>query len=393
VADKPWKDMISGKRCLASLAVIITLVAGAIGAALAAPPPVLMGVIDKASGLVLAALYRDDRDKNYATAENPSRQVIADSVAAWLPLTPTADCRPGKIKLGKRVFDSLETAAGALADGETLLICEGTYRGSVLIEADNTVIRGEGHVVLAGAAESPMATLVVKGNRTRVDNIECRGSIAADENGACLRLVGKHLILNHVYFHSSQQGILTTGASGEVEILDSRFENLGHGGRAHGIYVGGDSLTIRDSLFLAMKNGGHAVKSRARHTEIEGSTIASLASNGSRLVDVSNGGTLVIRRSVLQQGYHSDNWDIIGYGLESLAYAHNEITLENNLFIMERRGPSGLLNAPGSVTRTIGGNTFIGGWPRWPVGSNRYFFSRAGAGIEAYPYLPPAPAD
>ncbi|MCP5431052.1 MAG: hypothetical protein H6962_13210 [Chromatiaceae bacterium] len=82
---------------------------------------------------------------------------------------------------------------------------------------------------------------------------------------------------------------------GRVHIVDSRFEKLGKLGRAHGIYMGIEGeLVIEDSDVLAATSWGTEIKSRAPLTRVIRSTIASIGSNHSRLLDIPHGGLLMI---------------------------------------------------------------------------------------------------
>jgi len=189
-------------------------------------------------------------------------QEIAQNFKPWEPLISTNDDVKG-IYIGKRSFSSLNKASKALRNGDTLYIGAGTYTEPLVIKASNISVVGRGHVIIERTSAEGKAAIIAKGNNTLIKNIECRHISVSDRNGACVRLAGSDLKLNHVYFHDSQQGLLTGAKPGHVEIDDSRFERLGHGGRAHGIYIGGGQLTLRNSLFLAAQNQGHEIKSRA----------------------------------------------------------------------------------------------------------------------------------
>lgn len=311
---------------------------------------------------------------------------LADmAVDPWSPAVDAESAEPVSLQGG-----SLASAAAAMQDGDTLLIPPGTYRESFVVSASNVTLRGVGHVHLQGSAHGGKAAIVLRGHGSRVVNIECSGISVADANGACIRLAGRDLSLSNVYFHDSQQGLLTGADPGTVEIRNSRFERLGWGGRAHGVYVGGGQLLISDSQFLAARNEGHEIKSRAAMTRIERSTIASLASDDSRLIDVSNGGVLIIRESVLQQGPGSKHWDALGFALEGRSHPDNRIELYDNVFILERQGANVLLNAPGDIGVIAIGNRVISA-QRPALGDNTlHFRSRKAAGLGKFPMLPSA---
>ncbi len=273
-------------------------------------------------------------------------------------------------------------------DGQVLEICSGIYREVLTLRANRVTVVGHGRVILETPTHANKAAIVITGNDAVVRNLECRFVEVPDGNGACVRLAGSGLSLQHVFFHSSQQGLLTGSEPGLVQIQDSRFENLGFAGRAHGIYMGRGRLTVRNSMLLAMKNGGHAIKSRATDTVVENSIIAAFSSAGGRLIDISEAGDLTLRGSVLQQGRASDNWELIGYGLESLSNPGRQLVMADNLLMAERGVLSSLIRPRGGPRRVIDGNTVIQRCLSCATQGNHYFKSRASAGLPGYPMLP-----
>lgn len=309
----------------------------------------------------------------------------------WQPLKDKA-LAPGEVRLNGKPIKSLARASQLIFDGAVLELGSGTYRMPLVIPADDVAIIGRGHVIFDGAAAQGKATFVLQGDRTRIQNIECRNVAVRDRNGACVRLEGRDLTLRHVYFHSSQQGLLGGGNLGTVKVLDSRFENLGMAGRAHGIYVGGgDELKIVDSLFLASRDQGHEIKSRTASTTIRRSVVASLDGDDSRLIDISNGGRLTITDSVLAQGPASVNQDAIGFGLEGIRYQDNSITLRRNLILLERRGRDILLNTRPGARLMAADNLIVGARSALSGDRNRHHANREQAGIAPYPAVPARP--
>lgn len=324
-----------------------------------------------------------------ATSDPAAIQAELDlNFPAWTPVQLPATTADARVIFSSE-FPNLQAAANALRDGDVLKINAGVYQQAMVIKAGNVVIEGDGHVVLDGAAAGGKAAIVNQGDFNEIRNIECRNIRVKAGNGACVRHEGKHLKLTHVYFHSSQEGILTGNTPGLVEILDSRFENLGYRGQAHGVYTNGGQLRISNSLMLSAKSEGHEVKSRSEVTIIEDSVIASLSSRDSRLIDVPNGGELVVARSVLQKGPNSSNQDAIGYGLEGMKYSENRITLTENIFLLERHSGNVLLHArPRPAAITTDKNVVIAKRDPGLAGVNLYFESREQAGLKPFPALP-----
>ena len=319
---------------------------------------------------------------------------IAQTLPPWHPLEASAGVPAGESRIGDRRFESLKAAARALRDDQTLVIGPGVYHEPLFIQADRVTVRGDGHAVIENTAHAGKGAIVVKGDDVHIVNLECRHITVPDGNGACVRQSGPNLTLTHVYFHDSQQGVLAGKGSERLMVEDSRFERLGFGGRAHGIYTSSRELTVRDSVFVAIGDGSHAIKSRAAETRIATSVVASLSTDTGRLLDISNGGEVIVTGSVLAQGPGTDNSAVIGYGLEKRLHANNRIMLEGNTILLERRGGSRLLRAqPGTPEPVLRGNAIITDDRLGVDGidaSNRLFESREAAGLPPYPYLPRA---
>ncbi len=143
------------------------------------------------------------------------------------------------------MFQSVQQAADALTPGATLEIGPGVYTTPLVVRVPGVSIIGHGHVVFEGGVGPRQGDAGHR--RGQHPGAEHRmPSIAVpDGNGACIRLEGQNLTVDHCYFHDSQQGILTGPRPGLVQISRSRFERLGHGGQAHGIYIGGGHLGDR----------------------------------------------------------------------------------------------------------------------------------------------------
>ena len=335
-----------------------------------------------------ATAFLEKLSVNEKIIQHSVESEIAMNFPEWVPTTDE-NLHSHGIYIGNNTFSSLTKASEALQDNQTLVIGTGTYTQPLVIRANNTTIIGNGHVVIEKAAAEGKGAIITKGNNTSIINIECRNIQVSSKNGACVRHEGSNLTLRHVYFHNSQQGVLTGSKPGFVIVEDSRFEQLGQNGQAHGIYIGGGELTIHKSLFLAAKSEGHEIKSRAAITRITDSTIASFSSIDSRLIDISDGGILEISNSVLQQGPASANGDMIGYALEKRKYQTNSITLVNNIFILERTGANTLLHRHiDTKMPELRNNVIVAKeLPELP-GFNLIFETRKEAGLKEYPLLP-----
>lgn len=280
---------------------------------------------------------------------------------------------------------SLAEALGAVAPGGTVVLAPGTYAEAGILAADRVVLRGESGARLKGVAAEGKAALVIKGDNVVVDGLECSGIAVPDRNGACLRLEGHNLTLRNVYFHDSEEGVLAGNGLGSLIIEDSRFERLGGGGGySHAIYAGRiESLVLRRSQVLSSRDQGHEVKSRATRTLIEDSVVASLDGVDSRLIDVPNGGEVIIRNSLLEKGGKSVNVDVIGYGLEGVGQGPNVLRLENDTVLVDR---SQALLVNGAVGTELSQTRVVGGDQRQALTAT-WLPDRSAAGYLPYPSL------
>lgn len=315
-------------------------------------------------------------------------QAEPDLVAGrWQPLASESPESTEGVWLDGVSYSSLTAAAKKLKDGSHLRLGAGIYRTALNIHQHDVVIEGVGHVVFEQAVSDGKAAIVARGDNLMIKNIECRHIKVPSKNGACVRLEGRGLTLEHVYFHSSETALLETAKQhGYITIRDSRFENLAANARAHSIYLNSASLYFTDSVILANRNQ-HSLKSRGPLTIIENSIIAELSAPGSRLIDISNGGELIIKGSILQQGPNAVNNQAIGFGLEGVKHAENSIRLTDNVILLERRQSNILLyTGTHSPAHEITGNLIIGANDSYP--ENLQLTDRQSAAMPAAPALP-----
>ena len=275
-------------------------------------------------------------------------------------------CHPTNPFFGEACqFSSIGTALRAANDGDHILVGPGIYEEATVVANNDLTITAVGGAHLRGRTVQDKAALVITGNDIRIHGLECSGIWIPEGNGACIRHEGRNLSLVDIYFHDSQQGILTCsgcGGTGTLFISNSTFERLGgdlkiprRAGLAHAIYYSGQGgkLVVQGSRILSTKEEGTGIKSRAAETLIERTTVASLEGEDSRLIDLSNGGVATIVDSILSQGPNSTNSELIAFGLEGLAYDENKLEILGNT-VMSLRESARLYNSV--VEPTLAGN-------------------------------------
>lgn len=305
------------------------------------------------------------------------------------PSTAFGQLNVGQIMVDGKLFSTVTEAQLAITDNSRVHIGPGSYSEGIKILADDVILSGQEGTHFNGAVVDGKATFVVSGKNTLIENIECSGVAVKARNGACVRHQGKNLTLLGVHFHDSQQGVLTTSASGDLIIKYSVFENLGFAGRAHAIYANGEKLVVERSRIINSVDQGHEIKSRAKTTEIRSSIVGSIATSDSRALDIPHGGILHVENSIILQNKNTVNRQLIGYGLEGLGRKReHKIHISNNLFILEREKGNELLalENDGIVVYPVSvySNAIVGrkvfDVKKYET-DNRYFESRRAAGL------------
>jgi hypothetical protein len=288
--------------------------------------------------------------------------------------------------------DHLTTAVRKAPEGGIVLIRTGTYRQAAVLNRDRIHLIAEPGARLFETSTGGKGALVVRRD-ARIEGLECSHIKVSDGNGCCVRQDSGNVELVGVHFHHSQMGMLTGHKGGEITVTDSYFHDSGYdesGQLGHNIYVNSGTFRFVRSWSLAARNAGHEIKSRADRTTIYGSLIASLNARDSRLIDLPNGGYASIKGSVLGEGPRSENWELIGYGLEATHdlpdSVRHTLNVEGNTVYMDRPAGAKFVNAERGGRVAIYDNVLIGSDDA-PKGNTR-FKSRAAAGVGDYPDMP-----
>jgi hypothetical protein len=242
-----------------------------------------------------------------------SRLVAACALAA--PLWLAIGAQAAVLRVGPGRSLALPSAAAAVArDGDQVLIDPGHYTDCAVWRANRLVIEGHGAadaVVIDGPVCEGKALFVTTGQDITLRNLTLADASAAEGNGAGIRAEGASLLVDHLRLIHDQDGILA-GADPERRIIvrDSLFRDDGACLKAcaHGIYAGRIALLrVERSQFRGTREGHH-IKSRALRTEIIGNDIADGPDGtASYLIDIPNGGALLVQGNRLEKGPRSQN--------------------------------------------------------------------------------------
>ncbi len=237
-----------------------------------------------------------------------------------------------------KAYKMPSAAAAAAKDGDHIEIAPGQYFDCAVWRANNIVIEGTGPgVIITDKTCMGKALFVIVGNDITVRNLTLTRARVPDMNGAGIRQEGRNLTVDGVKFIDNQNGMFGKAEPDSTVIIrNSDFERNGVCAPvcAHGIYFNAlKLLRVEHSHFVETRQGHH-IKSRAARTEVIGCDISD-GPNGtaSYLIDISNGGSLLVRDSMLEKGPKSENHiAAIAIGAEGVTQPTQEILLENNSF-------------------------------------------------------------
>jgi hypothetical protein len=181
------------------------------------------------------------------------------------------------------------------------------------------------------------AILVTVGRDVTVRNLTLTRARVPDANGAGIRAEGPNLTVERVRFVNNENGILAAvSPTSTIRIIDSEF--IGNGKCAaycaHGIYVNNIALLHVENSTFFDTHVGHHIKSRAQRTELIGNKITDGEDGtASYLVDVPNGGTLLMENNTLEKGPNASNHSAaIVIGAEGVTQPTGELVIRNNRF-------------------------------------------------------------
>jgi parallel beta helix pectate lyase-like protein len=257
-------------------------------------------------------------------------------------------------------------AAAVASAGDIVRIDPGEYTDCAVWRTSKLTIEATGDgAVLADKTCAGKGIFVIDGNDITVRNITFTRAAVPDQNGAGIRAEGRNLTVEHSKFIDNENGILANPVRGStIRILDSEFRGNGKcvPTCAHGIYVNAiDRLDIEHSRFFD-QHVGHHVKSRARSTVLIDNDIADGANgNSSYLVDIPNGGDVLIQGNRLQKGKMTENTGTaVPIGEEGVRNPTHELTIRDNDFTSDLPGTTVFVRNGTETPATLSGNHLQG---------------------------------
>lgn len=279
------------------------------------------------------------------------RWIAAYGVAALLTGCTSHPGDARVLNVGPAQQFKLPSQAAVVArPGDTVRIAAGEYTDCAVWRANRLIIEGIGTgAVIANKSCAGKGIFVIDGNDVTVRNLSFEHAEVADRNGAGIRAEGRNLTVEHSRFIDNENGILANAVTGSIlRITDSEFRGNGKCEPlcAHGIYANAiEKLDVERSRFID-QHVGHHIKSRALNTVLIGNDIADGPDgNSSYLVDIPNGGNLLIQGNRFEKGPHSENDDTaIAIGFEKGTHPTNSLVIRDNSFTSDMQKPTAFVH-------------------------------------------------
>jgi hypothetical protein len=241
------------------------------------------------------------------------------------------------------------TSAQAFVDqapaGSSVVIPPGIYSGGLRLNKPLTVnLKG---VVLTSVVDAKGFVLVDNTpGPVVIEDFETLLPPQTGTNASGIRVQGGgDVTVRRAHIANSKMGIETGNeGTGKLTVEDSVVEGMrGGSDLSHGIYAGfSDTLKVLRTTVRDVKGLGHLVKSRAKTTLIDHSSLLGLNGSDSREFEASNGGNVTISHSVIQKGPNTDNAESVIVGGEinqadpGMPYLPSSFTFTDNWVIFDR---------------------------------------------------------
>jgi len=257
-------------------------------------------------------------------------------------------------------------AAAVASDGDTIEIAPGEYFDCAVWKANHLTIVGKGTgVIITDVTCEGKALFVTRGSDITIRNLTFTRARVPDENGAGIRAEGANLRIEGSRFINNENGILAADSpQSTISIVGSEFIANGKCVKncAHGVYVNQIALLrIERSKFIGTKDGHH-IKSRAPRTELIGNDIEDgEKGTSSYLVDISNGGSLIMENNVLEKGPKCTNHTAaVVIGAEGVTQRTPEISIKGNKFTNDQTIETIFVKNMTATEAILVGNTLKG---------------------------------
>lgn len=293
------------------------------------------------------------------------KAVLVGGLAAGLIWGGAAQARTLDVGPAQQ-YKAPSAAVAAAENGDTIRVAPGQYFDCAVIHQDNLTIEGTGPgAVMTDKTCGGKALLVIDGSDVTVRNLTLQRARVPDNNGAGIRAEGGNLTIENTRFLNNQDGILAAdNPDATIRIVGSEFDDNGRcqGACAHAIYIGHIRALDVENTRIFDTHEGHAIKSRALRTSVTGCDIED-GPNGtsSYVVDIPNGGTLIVENNKIEKGPHTNNWgNAIIIGEEGVTQPTEQIVVRGNQFRNDTGHSTTFVNNITATPAELSQNVFHG---------------------------------
>jgi hypothetical protein len=278
-------------------------------------------------------------------AKQPAPAIRPISVADSSPTAPPiAEIR----RVGpKQPFRTIASAAAQARPGDIILVDPGVYKECISVNAPDVLIRGTqpGRVILSAARCEARAIVVGRGDRLVLDGLTFAHSRLVDGDTVGVRFEARDLMVRRSVFFRNGAGLVSTpNPDSTITVEDSRFEENGECSGACGPAIDAGrarKLVVRRTEFRNAIEAQH-IRSRAAETEITEAVVDDgPMGTAPYLLDLPDGGSLILRGSLFIKGENSANMaSAIRVGADAPRATPALLLIENNRFINRMRLPT-----------------------------------------------------
>ena len=303
------------------------------------------------------------------------------------------NCNAEEIQVGpEKQFQQLESALKSAKEGDTILVHplpkdEPYSKVALYISTANITIRAitpQKRITLSGSGfdysgrgSAPRA--IVQFNKgadnCRLEGFKLSGAHNRSHNGAGVRInQANGVTISNCEIHSNDMGIMSNGdgtaATGAEQLITNCIihsnGNLKDPGYNHNLYLGGESVTLKDCEVHSSLTG-HNVKSRAHRTVIRSCYIHDSSNREIDLVDHKNDTTrpesdaIILDCIIVKAPECRGNRGVIHFGQDIGGDRNGTLHLTDNIIVTPYISPVVYISAKGSGARICGNIICDGG--------------------------------
>jgi hypothetical protein len=235
-----------------------------------------------------------------------------------------------------------------------------TYQDYCTVSKPTQVVGAPTTISVEGMTISNGKGIFVADAELDLTDLIMRDAKVPSRNGTAVRVSpGVSITLTHCEISGCEMGVLTGGGDSVHTLQDCYIHDNGTGGggaMGHELYMWSKEFSLIDSQVICGNRSTHAVKTRAFKTtitdcDIQG-TLASDPSYAGSVIDICEGGEVLIEDTMITIPKTMGHWLFLGYLTENSKGGVGTVTLRDVIF-KDERGGCGLWSRAGSGARLV----------------------------------------